>query len=187
MLPDDDCRPGHEILPDLSAAQLHRWVSGQAILYNTGTLLHHLGYFQHRMGISSWANFPHKHKTPHSFETRGWDHPTVAPLWGVGLSISQYYSAYVDATLNLIKYQGSFAETAGRADHQEWIVPRSIARCGLDTMSSSHQDPICKPCARSPLHRPHRRYTAHCGRLRYPTRYRSLVARCPLRSSAPLA
>ena len=33
----------------------------------------------------------------------------------------------------------------GRADHQEWIVPRSIARCGLDNMSSSHQDPIRNP------------------------------------------
>jgi hypothetical protein len=79
------------------------------------------------------------------------------------------------------------ASSAGRADHQEWIVPRSIARCGLDTIASSHQDPVCKPCADSPLHRPQRRYTAHCGRLRYPARYRSLVARCPLRSSAPLA
>jgi hypothetical protein len=42
------------------------------------------------------------------------------------------------------------ASTAGRADHQEWIVPRSIARYGLDTMSSSHQDPVCKSCARGP-------------------------------------
>jgi hypothetical protein len=54
-------------------------------------------------------------------------------------------------------------------------------------MSSSHQDPVCKPCTHSPLHRPQRRYTAHCGRLRYPAHYRSLIARCPLRSSAPLA
>lgn len=79
------------------------------------------------------------------------------------------------------------ASTAGRADHQEWIATRSIAQCGLDSIASSHQDPVCKPCAHSPLHRPQRRYTAHCGRLRYPARYRSLIARCPLRSSATLA
>jgi hypothetical protein len=42
------------------------------------------------------------------------------------------------------------ARTVGRADYQEWIVPRSIARCGLDIIVSSHQDPVCKPCARGP-------------------------------------
>jgi hypothetical protein len=42
------------------------------------------------------------------------------------------------------------ASMTGRADYQEWIVPRSIAWCGFDTMTSRHQDPVRKPCARSP-------------------------------------
>jgi hypothetical protein len=79
------------------------------------------------------------------------------------------------------------ASTVGCADHQEWIVPRSIARCGLDTIASSHQDPACKPCAHSPLHRPQRRYTAHCGRLRYLLATARSLPGGPLRSSATLA
>ena len=37
------------------------------------------------------------------------------------------------------------ASSTGRADYQEWIVPRSSARFGLDARSTSHQYPVCKP------------------------------------------
>jgi len=69
------------------------------------------------------------------------------------------------------------ASTIGRADHQEWIVPRSIARCGLDIIASSHQDPICKPCARSPL----RSSATLASKLVMPRSLRYLAPSCMLR------